>query len=300
MTGFKEVLDIKRRAGLNAAFMHDVTKVQPTPEEKVWTDFYMLLKDKLEKEAPPEFQAVNKRLSELIPIEQALIRRIPIAERQNVLNVADIVSLSAGAIDPRALTIGVLNRVLKSGTVANKLMQAGSKIEGAGAKLKPTDDLIKSIPSNNAGFARLPFSTPAVGKTAISDAKAFGQYRGSHQIRDAVEIKSVNLDNLKEEVRALDGYISNEKLKDFNNLKKLHSNPNGEVKIYRASPINELNEGDWVTTNKTYANNIKQQNGGKVYEYTVKVSDLNLPKDILSNPSGARFSAFQYNPKANK
>lgn len=158
LSGFEDVLDIKRRAGLNAAFMHDATKSQPTPEEKVWTDFYMLLKDKLEKEAPPEFQAVNKRLSELIPIEQALIRRIPIAERQNVLNVADIVSLSAGAIDPRALTIGVLNRVLKSGTVASKLMQAGSKIEGAGAKLAPTDELIKSIPSNNKGFARLPFN----------------------------------------------------------------------------------------------------------------------------------------------
>lgn len=158
LSGFEDVLDIKRRSGLNAAFMHDATKSQPTPEEKVWTDFYMLLKDKLEKEAPPEFQAVNKRLSELIPIEQALIRRIPIAERQNVLNVADIVSLSAGAIDPRALTIGVLNRVLRSGTVASKLMQAGSKIEGTGAKLVPTDELIKSIPSNNKGFARLPFN----------------------------------------------------------------------------------------------------------------------------------------------
>jgi hypothetical protein len=177
LSGFEDVLDIKRRAGLNAAFMHDITKSQPTPEEKVWTDFYMLLKDKLEKEAPPEFQAVNRRLSDLIPIEQALIRRIPIAERQNVLNVADIVSLSASAIDPRALTIGVLNRVLKSGTVANKLMQAGSKIEGAGAKLTPTDELIKSIPKNQQGFTKNPFSSPAVGKTAdnplIKEAKKY-------------------------------------------------------------------------------------------------------------------------------
>ena len=139
-------------------------------------------------------------------------------------------------------------------------------------------------------------STPTVAPTQEVDTG----YRGSHQIQDSVDIASIDLTKLKEEVKALDGYISNEKLKDFNKLQKLQSNPDAEVKIYRASPVNELNGGDWVTTNRDYANNIKNQNGGKVYEYTVKANELNLPKNIGDNPSGARFSAFQYNPNQSK
>lgn len=120
-------------------------------------------------------------------------------------------------------------------------------------------------------------------------------YRSAHQITDATPIHKVDLNTLKEQVRQLDGYISNSASSDFRKLQKIASNPEADVKIYRASPKNEINSGDWVTTSKTYANDIKRQNGGKVYEYTVKAKDLNLPADITNNPSLARFSAFQYN-----
>lgn len=120
-------------------------------------------------------------------------------------------------------------------------------------------------------------------------------YRSSHQINEGVPITSLtNLNALKDKVQSLDGYISNEALKDFKKLEKIVRNPDADVKIYRAAPKNELNPGDWVTTNKSYANDIKRQNGGKVYEYTVKAKDLSLPANIADNPSLARFAAFQY------
>ncbi len=135
-------------------------------------------------------------------------------------------------------------------------------------------------------------TAPQVGKT---DGAA--DYRSTHQIDSKT---SRNLGDIK----TLEQDISNVKSKygltnyDNADIKRLNSivgNPEAGVKIYRVSPKGELNSGDWVTTSKTYADDIKRQNGGKVYEYTVKAKDLNLPANIEDNPSLARFSAFQYN-----
>ena len=146
LLGFDDILAIKRQAGLNSAFRHDPLKPQATPDEQVWTDFYMTLKNRLEKEAPKEFAEVNKVMSEIIPIEQAIVRRIPIAERSNVLNIGDLMSLVGATYNPAALSVGIANRLLKSGSVANILMGAGKKIEGVGKKVLPYDKVVKSIP----------------------------------------------------------------------------------------------------------------------------------------------------------
>lgn len=119
-------------------------------------------------------------------------------------------------------------------------------------------------------------------------------YRGTHSIRDSVPIHKADLVAMKEKVRSVDGYISNFTNNDFNKLKRIASNPTANVKIYRASPVNQLNHGDWVTNNRDYAHDIKVQNGGKVFTHTVKAHELHLPKNIEDNPSTARFSAFQY------
>lgn len=118
-------------------------------------------------------------------------------------------------------------------------------------------------------------------------------YRSSHQITDAVPIHQANIDKLTNQVKSKYG-LTNFDHADIKKLKAISSNPEGDVKIYRASPVGELNSGDWVTTSKTYAHDIKRQNGGTVHEYTVKAKELNLPKNIEDNPSLARFSAFKY------
>ena len=76
-----------------------------------------------------EEQEVNRALSEIIPVEQALIRRIPVAERNNVLSLPDTISFTIGsAIDPRAFGVTLFNRLLRSGKFANFLSQAGKKM----------------------------------------------------------------------------------------------------------------------------------------------------------------------------
>lgn len=60
---------------------------------------------------------------------------------------------------------------------------------------------------------------------------------------------------------------------------------NENVKIYRAVPVNELNNGDWVTTDKTYAKNVANENGGKVCEYEVKANQLYYPDNVKELPT---------------
>jgi hypothetical protein len=124
-------------------------------------------------------------------------------------------------------------------------------------------------------------------------------YRSAHQLalENSVESSSLDMVKVKEKIKELNGYISNRTISDIKKLEKIQGNPEAEVTIYRASPVNELNDGDWVTTNREYANNIKEQNGGKVYTYKVKAKDLRYPNDIESLPSLARAAAFSYSPK---
>ncbi len=127
-------------------------------------------------------------------------------------------------------------------------------------------------------------------------------YRSSHQldVSNSTTADKINIAEIKEIIRKLNGYINNTTLSDLRKLEKIQNNPNADVIIYRASPKNEINDGDWVTTNKTYANNIKEQNGGKVYTFKVRAGDLRYAYDIESLPSMARAAAFSYSPKTTK
>ena len=63
----------------------------------------------------------------------------------------------------------------------------------------------------------------------------------------------------------------------FEALKKVKGNPEAEITIYRATPGNTINEGDWVTPSKKYAemHNESQLDGkGNILEKTVKAKDV--------------------------
>lgn len=129
---FSEAIDIKRAAGLNASFLSGQIKQGLTADEKVWNNFYRILQKETEKIAEKSgntrFKQVNKALTELIPIEQAVLRRIPVAERNNLISLPDLIAGVSAFADPKALSVGIINRLLRSGTVAKGLIKAGKKI----------------------------------------------------------------------------------------------------------------------------------------------------------------------------
>ena len=128
------------------------------------------------------------------------------------------------------------------------------------------------------------------------------EYRSAHQpsLSDSITADKIDIPKLKEEIRVRNGYLNNYDLSDLKKLEKLQNNPEADITIYRASPKNELNDGDWVTTDKIYANDIKRQNGGKVYSYNVKVKDLRFPKDSETLPYVSMASTFTYSPKTSQ
>ena len=74
------------------------------------------------EEAAPEISVINKQLSELIPIENAIIRRIPVAERANIVSLSDVTSAIPGLIGNSSnWGLFLLNKLSKSGNVANVL-----------------------------------------------------------------------------------------------------------------------------------------------------------------------------------
>ena len=143
---------------------------------------------------------------------------------------------------------------------------------------------IKNIDNTN------PTSDPDI-RYSLSEENS---YRGSHQIENAKKITELDLNDIQNKVIELNGYLTKQDYSDLNKLKKIFKAPNENVKIYRASPVNELNSGDWVTTDKTYAKNVANENGGKVYEYEINPNQLYYPDNVKELPSLHRLSSFQY------
>jgi hypothetical protein len=126
------------------------------------------------------------------------------------------------------------------------------------------------------------------------------KYRGSHQIENAKAITELSINDIENRVKEVDGYLTKQSESDLRKLKKILNNSNEKVKIYRASPVNELNSGDWVTTDKSYAQNVANNNGGKVYTYEVDAKQLYYPDNVKDLPSLHRLSSFQYVEETSK
>lgn len=112
---------VKRAAGHFGAWQYGVPDPDARAMERVYNIFYNELKKEIEKQSPAGVRAINKKMSELIPVVNAVIRRIPVAERNRGLSLTDIITLTGATIDPKSLVLTGLNFAQKSGTVGNIL-----------------------------------------------------------------------------------------------------------------------------------------------------------------------------------
>lgn len=121
---------VKRAAGHMGAWQFGQRDPDSSARERVYNVFYTKMKEAIEKSSPEGVKEINKQISELIPVMNALIRRIPVAERSNVLGLGEIISLAGATVNPAALGVGLLNIGSKSGWVGDKLSKAGQSIMG--------------------------------------------------------------------------------------------------------------------------------------------------------------------------
>lgn len=73
-----------------------------------------------------------------------------------------------------------------------------------------------------------------------------------------------------------------ENLESFNVLSRIRGNPEAEVTIYRASPKNELNKGDWITLSKSYAKGESLTENTPVNSFKVKAKDIQFAGDDIN------------------
>lgn len=136
--------EIKRSVGKLGAWQFGMRDPEANAIEKVANAYYTRLKTAIEKASPGNVKEINKKLSDIIPIENALIRRLPIAERNNIISLGDIASLIPAFSSPSNWWLFAINKLAKSGITAKKLMEV-SKPE-AGGLLKAG---ILSVPKSN-------------------------------------------------------------------------------------------------------------------------------------------------------
>jgi hypothetical protein len=90
-----------------------------------------VLKEQIETASPAGVQEINKQISELIPVMNAVVRRIPVEARQSPLTMTGMMTLGFATFEPRALSLTALNLASKSGRVANALAKGGQKLTGS-------------------------------------------------------------------------------------------------------------------------------------------------------------------------
>lgn len=136
----------KQEVGQLGAWLHDPSgKVMSDADvvlEKVANRFYSNLKTAIQNSSgDPAISKLNAELGELIPIRNAVMRRIPVASRRDILSLGDIVSMSQ-----RQWGLTALKRTLGSGTAADLMMRssqgtgqtAAKALTGIGAQMLRT------------------------------------------------------------------------------------------------------------------------------------------------------------------
>ena len=142
LPGFKVDLSaatsIKRGAGTKGAWAYKMMDPDANAVEKVYTTFYRTLREEIEnvakKSGVKNIQEINRQISDLIPISNAIIRRLPVEARNNVISLTDSIALFASVFDPRALALlgaqrlsrsarfgGFLTRLVEGGAVKQRL-----------------------------------------------------------------------------------------------------------------------------------------------------------------------------------
>ena len=71
-------------------------------------------------------------------------------------------------------------------------------------------------------------------------------------------------------------------LESISALKKVKGNPEATVTIYRASPKESFNNGDWVSFSKDYAQQHAKGNNTNVYSKVVKAKDVRWAMDDIN------------------
>jgi hypothetical protein len=122
-------------------------------KEKVYTKMYNELKDELHAKGGPELQAINKQQSEIIPIRQTAINRIPAEEKKLRFGLMDAAAAGIGGVLGHGAGFAKTLLDMMAGYGVRKAMGSKTATEAMyklGEKLSPTQEqALRSINPEN-------------------------------------------------------------------------------------------------------------------------------------------------------
>lgn len=192
-TGIVDILEaqnVKQGAGTKGAWVFGSADPDASAKEIVYDIFYSNLKKQIDEIAAQVgdegINEINKKLSEIIPIKSALIRRMPVEERNQVLGLISNMSLLGSLFNPKALVLFGVDKLLKSGRFADFLLKASENAKNlknvTGKAGSPVSRVFGGSVENPSSFglgiedvSKKPgFKSPAVGEAAlIQEAKKY-------------------------------------------------------------------------------------------------------------------------------
>lgn len=128
-----EAQQIKRSVGKLGAWQYGARDPESNAIEEVANKLYTKLRIAIEKSSTGELKTINQQLGELIPIETALIRRIPVATRNNAIGIMDVLTAIPAFTNPANLWLFAINKLARSGNVANALSKLSAEPVSRGA-----------------------------------------------------------------------------------------------------------------------------------------------------------------------
>jgi hypothetical protein len=133
--GILDAQKVKRSVGKDGAWQFGMKDKDAVASEEVANSLYTNLKTAIEQAAPEGSQiaAINKQISELIPVEQAVIRRIPVAARNEAIGLKDVIGAGAALINWHAWPLLAANMISKNPAVGKAMYKAGRKLQGENA-----------------------------------------------------------------------------------------------------------------------------------------------------------------------
>ncbi len=120
---------VKQGAGTKGSWVFGSGDPDASAIEKVYNAFYKNLKVAIEKNSPEGVKEINKQISELIPIQNAVLRRIPVESRNSIMSLNDSISLFGSLLNPKALAVLGAGRLSKSGKFGNFLVNISDKVK---------------------------------------------------------------------------------------------------------------------------------------------------------------------------
>ena len=156
MLDLEQAQNLKMYLGKTSSWLDGLERLDKTDRAMpvVAEKMYFKLRDAIETVTPPgEMKKVTDKLAKLIPIQKAIIKRIPIEERNSLVNISETFSVVQGIThrDPTGILFALVNRGLRSPRIGGTFVKAGSIPE-------------KIAPSTKEAVRRGIYGTKNIGK----------------------------------------------------------------------------------------------------------------------------------------